>query len=101
MASDYSSGSLAPFRGRTARLLQPALRGAKVVTAAFARVGISFATTVSYLYNPGANQDEITNMVAKLKSKGCTTVVPIGEPGGPAQIRAPGRPAVDVEEERP
>jgi hypothetical protein len=63
-----------------------ALRGAKVVQAAFKRVGITFKTTVSYLYNPGANADEITNMVAKLKSEGCTTVVPIVDPIQPILI---------------
>ncbi len=61
-------------------------RGANVFHAAFNRVGIRFKTTVSYLYDPGSNQRQITNMVAKLKSEGCTTIVPLVDPIQPILI---------------
>ena len=61
-------------------------RGANVFHAAFNRVGIRFKTTVKYLYDPGSNQNEITNMVAKLKSEGCTTIVPLVDPIQPILI---------------
>jgi hypothetical protein len=63
-------------------------RGANVFKRAFQRVGIGFKTTVTYLYDPGSNQNEITNMVAKLKSEGCTTIVPLVDPIQPILITA-------------
>ena len=61
-------------------------RGADVFKSAFGRVGIAFKTTVSYLYDPGSNQNDITTMVAKLKSQGCTTIVPLVDPIQPILI---------------
>ncbi len=61
-------------------------RGARVFQRAFERVGIRFKTTVAYLYDPGSNQNEITTMVAKLKSEGCTTIVPLVDPIQPILI---------------
>jgi hypothetical protein len=61
-------------------------RGANVFKSAFKRVGIAFKTTVSYLYDPGSNQGDISTMVAKLKSEGCTTVVPLVDPIQPILI---------------
>lgn len=61
-------------------------RGADTFKNAFGRVGIGFKTTVSYLYDPGSNQDAITTMVAKLKSEGCTTIVPLVDPIQPILI---------------
>jgi len=61
-------------------------RGANIFKRAFERVGIGFKTTVSYLYDPGSNQNEVTTMVAKLKSEGCTTIVPLVDPIQPILI---------------
>ena len=61
-------------------------RGADVFKAAFGRVGIGFKKTVTYLYDPGSNQNDITNMVVQLKNAGCTTIVPLVDPIQPILI---------------
>jgi hypothetical protein len=61
-------------------------RGAKVFRDAFNKVGIAFKTEVNYLYDPGSNQNDITNMVTKLKSEGCTTIIPLVDPIQPILI---------------
>ena len=63
-----------------------ALAAPGVFQRAFNRVGIRFKTTVTYLYDPGSNQNDITTMVAKLKSEGCTTIVPLVDPIQPILI---------------
>jgi len=50
---------------------------------AFAQYGVPFAKEIQFNYNPGRNQDEITNMIGQLKGAGVTTVVPITDPLSP------------------
>jgi hypothetical protein len=56
--------------------------------AAFAQYGVTFAAHVSYLYDPGKNQAEVSNMIAQLKAAGVTTIVPIVDPLSPILITA-------------
>jgi hypothetical protein len=53
---------------------------------AFAQFGITFAAHVSYIYDPGKNQSEVSNMISQLKQAGVTTVVPIVDPLSPILI---------------
>ncbi|HEV3225313.1 MAG TPA: hypothetical protein VGZ52_00705, partial [Acidimicrobiales bacterium] len=53
---------------------------------AFAQYGVTFAAHVSYLYDPGKNQTEVSNMIAQLKAAGVTTIVPIVDPLSPILI---------------
>jgi hypothetical protein len=55
---------------------------------AFAQYGVTFAAHVSYLYDPGKNQVEVSNMIAQLKAAGVTTVVPLVDPLSPILITA-------------
>lgn len=54
--------------------------------AAFAQYGVTFAAHVSYIYDPGKNQTEVSNMISQLKAAGVTTVVPIVDPLSPILI---------------
>lgn len=56
--------------------------------AAFARYGITFAKQVGYLYDPGNNQDKISNMISQMKDAGVTTIVPLWDPLQPILITA-------------
>jgi len=53
---------------------------------AFARYGLSFAKEIQYIYDPGRNQQDVTNMIAQLKAAGVTTVVPVWDPLYPILI---------------
>ena len=46
----------------------------------FAAVGINFAKEIGYLYDPGRNQNDMTNIVAQMKDAGVTTVVGLYDP---------------------
>lgn len=48
--------------------------------------GLTFKVKQSYLYDPGSNQNDITNKIAKFKSEGCTTIVPLVDPIQPILI---------------
>lgn len=52
----------------------------------FAKRGLSFKIALPYLYDPGSNQNDITNKIAKFKSEGCTTLVPVVDPIQPILI---------------
>ncbi|MGH2686584.1 MAG: hypothetical protein ACRDJP_14055, partial [Actinomycetota bacterium] len=52
----------------------------------FAKYGIKFAAEVGYLYDPGRNQNEVTNMIASMKGAGVTTVVAAWDPLSPILI---------------
>ncbi|MGI8793266.1 MAG: hypothetical protein ACR2H3_08825 [Acidimicrobiales bacterium] len=54
----------------------------------FAKYGMSFAAEAAYLYDPGRNQQDMTNMIAQMVSKGVTTVVLVVDPLTPAIITA-------------
>lgn len=61
-------------------------RAARIFREAFAARGISFETEVAYFYDPGSNQNDVTAMIAKFKSEGCTTLVPLVDPIMPILI---------------
>jgi hypothetical protein len=52
----------------------------------FAKYGMKFAQTISYIYDPGRNQADVTNMIAKFKAAGVTTIVPFWDPLYPILI---------------
>jgi hypothetical protein len=61
-------------------------RGRKICEDAFAQYGVSFAVQLAYLYDPGRNQNDVSNMIAQFKAKGVTTIVPIIDPLSPILI---------------
>ena len=52
----------------------------------FARYGMHFEETISYVYDPGRNQTDVTNMIAKFKAANVTTIVPVWDPLYPILI---------------
>ena len=52
----------------------------------FAKYGMSFAEEIAYIYDPGRNQTDVTNMIARFKAAGVTTVVPFWDPLYPILI---------------
>jgi hypothetical protein len=48
--------------------------------------GISFDVEIGYIYDPGRNQQDVTNLISTLKQKGITTVVPVWDPLYPILI---------------
>jgi hypothetical protein len=54
--------------------------------AELAKYGVKLAAEESYLYDPGRNQQDITNMIAKFKSTGVTTIIGIVDPLSPIII---------------
>ena len=48
--------------------------------------GLTFKTIQSYRYDPGSNQNDITNNIAKFKADGCTTIIPVVDPIQPILI---------------
>jgi hypothetical protein len=52
----------------------------------FGKCGIVFEKEIAYLYDPGRNQSDVTNMIAQLKAAGVTTVVPYWDPLYPILI---------------
>ena len=61
-------------------------RGRKICEDEFAQYGVSFAVQVGYLYDPGRNQNDVSNMIAQFKAAGVTTIVPIVDPLSPILI---------------
>jgi hypothetical protein len=61
-------------------------RGRKICEDAFAQYGITFAVQVSYLYDPGRNQNDVSNMIQQFKEAGVTTIVPLVDPLSPILI---------------
>jgi hypothetical protein len=61
-------------------------RARKLCENAFGQYGISFAVQVGYLYDPGRNQADVSNMIAQMKQAGVTTIVPIVDPLSPILI---------------
>ena len=53
---------------------------------AFAQYGVSFAVQLGYIYDPGRNQNDVSNMIAQLKAAGVTTIVPLVDPLSPILI---------------
>ena len=58
----------------------------EAVIAEMKRVGVPIAAEVSYIYDPGRNQNDMTNMIGTLKSRGVTTVIMVVDPLTPTLI---------------
>jgi hypothetical protein len=52
----------------------------------FARYGLRFEVEIGYIYDPGRNQQDVTNMIAQMKDAGVTTIVPAWDPLYPILI---------------
>ena len=52
----------------------------------FEKYGMRFEETISYIYDPGRNQADVTNLIAKFKAAGVTTIVPYWDPLYPILI---------------
>jgi hypothetical protein len=52
----------------------------------FEKYGMHFDETISYIYDPGRNQTDVTNLIAKFKAKGVTTIIPFWDPLYPILI---------------
>lgn len=52
----------------------------------FAKYGMHFDQEVGYIYDPGRNQTDVTNMIAKMKGAGVTTIVAFWDPLYPILI---------------
>lgn len=52
----------------------------------FEKYGMRFAESISYIYDPGRNQADVTNMIAKFKAAGVTTIIPYWDPLYPILI---------------
>jgi hypothetical protein len=61
-------------------------RGRKICEDAFAQYGVTFAIQLAYLYDPGRNQNDVSNMITQFKNAGVTTIVPIVDPLSPILI---------------
>jgi hypothetical protein len=63
------------INGANGRVSAEALRVADEIVTKLREKGVTLAAKVGYNYEPGRNQQDITNMVAQLKSAGVTTVI--------------------------
>lgn len=55
-------------------------KGADELVADLAKYGVPVEAEVGYLYDPGRNQADVTNLIATMKSKGVTTIIPYVDP---------------------
>ncbi|HVM40562.1 MAG TPA: hypothetical protein VM618_07280, partial [Acidimicrobiia bacterium] len=53
---------------------------------AFARYGMKFDAEVGYIYDPGRNQADVSNIIATMRQNGITTIVPVWDPLYPILI---------------
>ena len=58
----------------------------KIFVREWGKRGLTFKTMLPYLYDPGSNQNDISNKIAKFKDDGCTTIVPLVDPIQPILI---------------
>jgi hypothetical protein len=67
--------------------IEPELQRAhEVLVAQLARYGIKPAVEIGYIYDPGRNQNDVTNIIATMKAKGVTTIIPYWDPLYPILI---------------
>ena len=74
------------IEGARGRVDPEGKRAADAFQREFSKYGMTFDKTVSYIYDPGRNQADVTNMIATLKSAGITTVVAFWDPLYPILI---------------
>jgi hypothetical protein len=61
--------------------VDPELKKARdLLVADLAGYGVQLSAEASYLYDPGRNQQDVTNVIAKMKGAGVTTVIPFVDP---------------------
>jgi hypothetical protein len=61
-------------------------KGRDELIAYLSKCGVALGAEVGYLYEPGRNQVDVTNLVAKMKGEGVTTVIPYTDPLYPILI---------------
>jgi hypothetical protein len=61
-------------------------RARDTIVKELARYGVKFKVEIAYLYEGGRNAQDVTSMIAKMKSEGVTTVVPWVDPLYPILI---------------
>ena len=52
----------------------------------FAKYGMKFTREIAYIYDPGRNQTDVTNLIARFKADGVTTIIPYWDPLYPILI---------------
>ncbi|HEX2850925.1 MAG TPA: hypothetical protein VHN98_10245 [Acidimicrobiales bacterium] len=61
-------------------------RARDAVVAELAKYGVTLSAEYAYLYDPGRNQQDVTNMIATMKAAGVTTIIPLVDPLYPILI---------------
>ncbi len=74
------------LEGASGRVEPESRRVRDVLRREFARYGIEFAAEVGYMYEPGRNQQDVTNLIATMRGAGVTTIVPVWDPLYPILI---------------
>jgi hypothetical protein len=69
------------FREGTSGVVDPVMQlDRDTMKAALAARGIPLAVEIGYTYDPGRNQQDMTNVINQLKAAGVTTVIPLWDP---------------------
>ncbi|HYD09021.1 MAG TPA: hypothetical protein VEA78_02870, partial [Acidimicrobiales bacterium] len=74
------------IEGARGRVEPEAQRAKDAMLRAFEKYGMSFAQTAGYIYDPGRNQADVTNLIAGMRNEGITTIVPLWDPLYPILI---------------
>jgi len=74
------------LEGARGRVEPEAQRAKDAMVRAFQKYGMSFAEQVGYVYDPGRNQADVTNLIATMRSSGVTTIVALWDPLYPILI---------------
>ena len=72
--------------GQNGKIVPEQAQTGPIAEAAYAKCGIKFAKTIQYLYDPGRNQADVTNMMVQMKAANVTTIVPFWDPLYPILI---------------
>lgn len=86
MRSQARKFGLIYLEGREGKVDPEGKKAADELAGYLSKCGVSFAAQVGYLYDPGRNQVDVTNLVAKMKGSGVTTVIPYVDPLYPILI---------------
>ena len=74
------------IEGARGKVYSDAVQAKDAAVREFKKRGIEFAAKVGYLYDPGRNQQDVTNIIATMKRAGVTTIVPLWDPLYPILI---------------
>ena len=83
---DVRKFGLIYLEGARGRVEPEAQRAKDAMVRAFSKYGMSFAEQVGYIYDPGRNQADVTNLIATMRSAGITTIVALWDPLYPILI---------------